>query len=244
MKKSNLPVIGLLLGADTALTALLGAGLAYFAVVAPFVGFVIFLLALPMGVVALIVGVVSLRRSQKAGGVGRGSATRGIALAGITLAVILLPVVTSPGVPRINDITTDTENPPDFIKATTYEANRGRDMSYPGEEFAAQQREAYPDLEPFKIPILPEKVFERLRSALTELPGTEVTDADPESGRIEGSSTSRLFRFVDDVVIRVRPYGEGRGAGSLVDIRSKSRDGQSDFGVNAERIRALLSALR
>ena len=43
---------------------------------------------------------------------------------------------------------------------------------------------------------------------------------------------TRLFRFVDDVVIRVRP----RGAGSVVDLRSNSRVGGGDLGANAERI--------
>ena len=43
---------------------------------------------------------------------------------------------------------------------------------------------------------------------------------------------TRLFRFVDDVAIRVRP----RGAGSVVDLRSNSRVGGGDLGANAERI--------
>ena len=62
----------------------------------------------------------------------------------------------------------------------------------------------------------------------------EVTHADAESGRIEATATSRVFHFVDDIVIRVRPDG----AGSRVDLRSRSRVGQSDLGANAKRIHA------
>ena len=46
--------------------------------------------------------------------------------------------------------------------------------------------------------------------------------------------------FTDDVVVRVTPAG----AGSRIDLRSSSRYGRSDFGVNATRIRAYLTALR
>jgi len=66
-----------------------------------------------------------------------------------------------------------------------------------------------------------------------------VVDADPAAGRIEANETSRWFRFTDDVVIRVAPDG----AGSRIDVRSVSRVGRSDFGVNAARIRAYTAAL-
>ena len=70
--------------------------------------------------------------------------------------------------------------------------------------------------------------------------GWHVVAADPASGRIEASQTSRWFRFTDDVVIRVI----GHGSGSRVDMRSLSRQGRSDFGVNAARIRLFMAALR
>ena len=46
--------------------------------------------------------------------------------------------------------------------------------------------------------------------------------------------------FTDDIVVRVTQAG----AGSRIDLRSSSRYGRSDFGVNAARIRAYLTALR
>ena len=58
-------------------------------------------------------------------------------------------------------------------------------------------------------------------------------------GRLEARQESGLFRFVDDVVVRVRPAP----GGSVVDVRSKSRDGRGDMGVNAKRIRAFQKAL-
>ena len=72
------------------------------------------------------------------------------------------------------------------------------------------------------------------------MPGWTVVDSDPASGRIEANETSRWFRFVDDVVIRVT----ADGSGSRIDIRSVSRQGRSDFGVNARRIRAYIESLK
>jgi uncharacterized protein (DUF1499 family) len=49
-----------------------------------------------------------------------------------------------------------------------------------------------------------------------------------------------LFHFKDDFVIEVRPSD---GGGSRIEMRSKSRDGISDFGANARRIRAFFAML-
>jgi uncharacterized protein (DUF1499 family) len=46
--------------------------------------------------------------------------------------------------------------------------------------------------------------------------------------------------FTDDFVIRVSPDSTG----SRIDMRSESRQGISDFGVNAKRIRAYMEALK
>jgi uncharacterized protein (DUF1499 family) len=72
------------------------------------------------------------------------------------------------------------------------------------------------------------------------MPGWTVVAADANAGRIEASEQSRWFRFTDDIVIRV----VADGAGSRLDMRSTSRQGRSDYGVNAARIRAYMGALR
>ena len=48
-----------------------------------------------------------------------------------------------------------------------------------------------------------------------------------------------LFGFKDDIVIRVQSNGDG----SRVDMRSLSRVGGSDFGVNASRVRSFTQKL-
>jgi uncharacterized protein (DUF1499 family) len=109
---------------------------------------------------------------------------------------------------------------------------------YAGAETAAQQKQAYPDLLPIAVPEPPERAFARARAAAESL-GWEIVAAEPSEGRLEATATTRWFGFEDDIVVRVRPGP----AGSVVDVRSKSRVGRSDVGANAARIRAFRSAL-
>ena len=55
----------------------------------------------------------------------------------------------------------------------------------------------------------------------------------------EAREVSRIFQFVDDIVVRVRPMATG----AVIDVRSKSRDGRGDLGENAKRIRAFAAAI-
>ena len=112
-------------------------------------------------------------------------------------------------------------------------------MSYPGEAFAIQQRAAYPDLAPIPALAPPDQTFAAVKSAIESL-GWKIAAADVDAGTIEATDTSRIFHFVDDIAVRIRPHGSG----SLVDVRSKSREGKGDLGVNAARIRRLRSALQ
>ena len=142
-------------------------------------------------------------------------------------------------VPPIHDITTDTDNPPTFVAALKLRPTGSNTVAYEGPALAAKQRAAYPDIAPVKMSVAPADAFKRALDTAKAMPGWTVVDADPASGRIEANETSRWFRFTDDVVIRIAPDGTG----ARVDVRSVSRVGRSDFGVNAGRIRAYTAAL-
>jgi hypothetical protein len=62
----------------------------------------------------------------------------------------------------------------------------------------------------------------------------------PALGLVEGVDETFWFGFEDDVVVRVRAVEDG---GSVVDIRSVSRVGQSDLGTNAERVEELRAGI-
>jgi uncharacterized protein (DUF1499 family) len=142
-------------------------------------------------------------------------------------------------VPPIHDITTDTDNPPAFVAALKLRPKDSNTVAYEGPALAGKQRAAYPDIAPVKAKLAPTEAFKRALEAANAMPGWTVVDADPATGRIEANETSRWFRFTDDVVIRVT----ADGAGSRIDVRSVSRVGRSDFGVNAARVRAYTAAL-
>jgi uncharacterized protein (DUF1499 family) len=84
-----------------------------------------------------------------------------------------------------------------------------------------------------------DETFRRVVAAARRMPAWEVTRADPAGRTLEGIATSRLFRFQDDFVVEVRPQGDG----SVIHMRSKSRDGKGDIGANAARIKAFFASL-
>ena len=162
--------------------------------------------------------------------------------AALALAVVIVPwqwQQTAREVPPIHDITTDTEDPPEFVAVAPLRADARNPVEYPGQEVAALQREAYPHIAPLMVEAPPAEVFEQALRAAQRM-GWEVVDAAPEEGRIEATDRTFWFGFYDDVVIRLRPEGEG----TRVDVRSKSRVGGSDVGTNARRIEQYLRRLR
>jgi len=180
----------------------------------------------------LAVGLAALYRTRAGAGLGgRGFAWIGVGSGLAAVAILVLALRPGADLPAINDITTDLEDPPLF-SATD------RDMSYPAERFAPQQRAAYPDLEPIRVSSAPDRALV-LASETAESLGWEIVSVDPAAGRLEAREVSPIFRFVDDVVVRVRPTA----AGTVIDVRSKSRDGRGDLGVNAKRIRAFAAAI-
>jgi uncharacterized protein (DUF1499 family) len=141
-------------------------------------------------------------------------------------------------VPPIHDITTDVTDPPAFEALGSARASAPNKAEYAGEEVARQQRDAYPDVRPVTLAVPPDMAFDRALTAANDL-GWEVAHADERAGRIEATDTTFWFGFKDDVVIRVRESEQG----SVVDVRSMSRVGQSDLGANAKRIRAFVARL-
>jgi uncharacterized protein (DUF1499 family) len=141
-------------------------------------------------------------------------------------------------VPPINDITTDTANPPAFVAVLPLRAGAPVSADYPGAETAAQQQRGYPDIRPLDLKLPPDAAFARALDTAKSF-GWQIDGTDAASGRIEATATTPWFGFLDDIVIRVTPTATG----SRVDIRSHSRVGRSDLGTNAKRIRAFLEKL-
>ena len=171
------------------------------------------------GTVAALAGLVVWLRRRKGGA--------GAVLLGLILS---LPVaglgaafeIAARTTPPINDISTDTDDPPVFWFTST-------PSDYPASN-AEPQRAAYPDVRPLDLPVSADEAF-AAALALVEERGWEVLSADPAESQIEAIATSRLFGFEDEVAIRVT----GTDTGARIDMRSRSRPGQNDRGTTARR---------
>lgn len=145
---------------------------------------------------------------------------------------------TAKSVPPIHDISTDLDNPPEFIAVLPLRKDAPNPPEYAGEETAKQQREAYPNIQPLIVDKPREAVFEAALSVVSNQ-GWALAGAEVPS-RIEATDTTLWFGFKDDIVIRIQPHEDG----SRVDVRSKSRLGKSDVGANAQRIKVFMEALQ
>lgn len=190
--------------------------------------------ALAGGALALVGLVVPRLRAGQAGALGAALA--------VALALAYVPWQfgqRARSVPRIHDLTTDTVHPPPFVAIVPLRAGAPNPAAYDGPAVAELQREAYPDLQPMILPVAVQVAFNRALDAARSM-GWEIIARDAAAGRIEATATTPWFGFKDDIVIRVTP----EGTSSRIDVRSKSRVGQSDVGANARRIRAYLANLR
>ncbi len=143
------------------------------------------------------------------------------------------------GLPLIHDITTDPGDPPRFDGAILrLRAAAPNSTVYGGARLAAQQEKAYPWVKPASLPMPPAAAYARALATARAM-GWRVVAAEPARNRIEATATTPWWGFKDDVVVRIRASGEG----SRVDVRSESRVGESDLGVNAARIRSYLARL-
>ena len=187
-------------------------------------------------VVCLFAAVGGWMRRQRAG---RGYAYVGVLLSVIGAGVPLSHYAQARRVPAIHDITTDTEHPPAFVALAAARAAAPNGLAYAGAAVAAAQQQAYPDIVPALVPLPPAPLLTQVARVAHEA-GWEIVAVEPQQGRLEATDTSLLFGFTDDIVIRITPHERG----SRLDIRSMSRVGRSDVGVNAQRIRRFLTRLK
>jgi len=75
----------------------------------------------------------------------------------------------------------------------------------------------------------------RIRAIVRRMPGAKLIRSEP--GYLYAQFTTPVMKFVDDVEFWFDP------ARNVIDVRSASRVGRSDLGVNRRRIEAVRSAL-
>jgi uncharacterized protein (DUF1499 family) len=164
----------------------------------------------------------------------------GIFIGAVILAQLWSQYSALSSFPVIHNISTDTLNPPTFdVLVAVREAEAANPLAYDAEVLAEQQKAAYPDVKTLNSTQTSEVLFVQTLAVFRDM-GIEIVNENSSSGVIEGTDTTFWFGFKDDVVVRI----QATASGSDVDIRSVSRVGRSDLGVNAKRINAILDALK
>ena len=166
-------------------------------------------------------------------------------------AYLMNQIATARQVPAIHDATTDLVDVPqltalkvrpDNLDNIPDDGRRELATLDPESRWKAIHRASYGDLRALRLPLGVADATIRAE-ALAKARGWQIARFDRQAGILEATATTFFFRFKDDVVVRIRP-DPTRPGGSIVDMRSVSRVGQSDIGVNAQRIRSFLADLQ
>jgi uncharacterized protein (DUF1499 family) len=190
-----------------------------------------------LGIAGVILTLIALAATRPRGG-GLAALLVALVVAGTAFVLPWRWAQQAKGVPPIHDITTDTEDPPEFVAVLPLRAGAANPATYGGDSVAALQRQGYPDIRPLHLDVPPAGAFAR-SLATAKAMDWQIVSADTAAGRLEATATTRWFGFKDDVVVRIRPDSTG----SRVDVRSVSRVGKSDVGTNAARVRTFLARL-
>lgn len=97
----------------------------------------------------------------------------------------------------------------------------------------------YSDIAPLPLP-LPSRgdgpaTIAKIKSLVAAMPGAKIVKSEPDY--LYAQYTTRVMKFVDDVEFWYDP------AARVIQVRSASRVGKGDMGVNRKRIEAVRAAL-
>lgn len=202
--------------------------------------FLIFIFAALLCLGILFFALMKLARQQLSGVNESKPLLMAVVCSALPLVALGYQVSQAAGAPMIHDISTDTLNPPAFNLAMAQRQGDDHSGAYEPAN-AALQAEFYGDIQSRQFAMAAPALAEKIRQAMDDLGFKVLTDTQPQEDVIvlEASESSLLFGFVDDVVVRITPQENG----CVLDIRSMSRQGKSDLGQNAKRIRRLQAAL-
>ena len=143
------------------------------------------------------------------------------------------------GLPAINDITTDTKMPPAYLNVNFIRSSNENDLSY-NLDWAPIQKKYYPKVKPVFTDQSKQQVYFIIADMVSDR-DWEVVAKYPAAGMIEATARTPIFGFRDDVVIRILQMDNDK---VRIDMRSSSRVGRGDFGVNAQRVETFMNDLQ
>ena len=195
------------------------------------IGLLMVVLGLLFGLIGGIFGLVAMLWNRGGGDQGR-RISIGLLLSLVSVVAVGPWIYRGFSNPPIHDVTTDIANRPAFT-AIVVRDNIAND------KWRALHAKAYGDIQPLVLAKSQADVM-TIAARLVTARGWEVTPTAAD--RIEATEIVSLFKFKDDVAIIATPSADGQS--TIINMRSISRVGESDFGINAKRVRAFLADLK
>lgn len=207
-----------------------------------------------LGVIAFILAFIwMIAAFRKNRGEGKRAGLAALIGAALLLYVPLHTVYRGLQAPPIYDVTTDPEDPPQFVAlakrppgANGTKFDGGAMIDYRGEHNTVSYilHTYYPGLTKPLMPIMPTgsptaKMFWRCFNRAKDM-GWRIVTFDEKEGHIEAQATSFWFGQITDIVIRIRPAGT---LGARFDMRAETETGNRDFGHNLELMKTYRAAL-
>jgi uncharacterized protein (DUF1499 family) len=197
--------------------------------------------ALAFAGVAILFAFIAFVSIWRNGVAGLSRALRGLFLGLLLLAYPAYLAQRAYTLPPINDVSTDTVNPPRFVALAAQRPPNH--VAYPGGQAAQLQHAAYGDIAPLQVDLPPRNTYDVVLGVINKHKWPVAAAQPPAANRreatIETSTRSLVMGFHEDVVIRIAPAGNG----SRIDLRSASRVAIPDLGTNAARLRSLLEEI-
>lgn len=186
------------------------------------------------GAIFIVINLVTIARFWR-GGIDRIYGFIGAGVALLVAGFIYSLYQTSLTLPPIHDVTTSITRPPQFVTIAEHRTENDNSIAYDRAN-ARPQREAYPDVKSLLTESSVADAFAIAQKAADVL-GWTIVSSTPERGIFEATDRTLWFGFRDDISVRI----ERDGLLTRVDIRSASRNMESDIASNANRIRRFIS---
>jgi uncharacterized protein (DUF1499 family) len=218
--------------------AALGLTLARYDIIGKLTGFSAFMAGALVALLGLLLGLIALWRGRQVPLSARKGLLGAIAIAAFYVGFLATRPMAAGDAPALHDLTTNLADPPQFEVLALRKDNLVGVGTV--ENWRKIHAQAYGRLQAVTI-AQPVAVVAAKAERLAREAGWAIAKSDPARGHLEATASVSYIRFQDDVVVRIRP--DASGLKSTVDMRSVSRVGVGDLGINARRIDDFLTAL-
>lgn len=196
-----------------------------------------------LALLSLVLAGVGFFRLWTNGDRGGRASTRAVIVAIVVLLPFGFAAWQAYMLPRLTDVSTDTENPPRFLTAQARRPADANPIVAPRPEAILLQIGAYPAVTGRRYSQPVDRLGEIMDAVIAQLGWESVArrDSVAEDGVAETELIARspVVGLVSDVAVRVVDEGES----TYVDMRSASRYGPHDLGDNAAKILRFFAAL-